>query len=187
MSVRTPVRLPAQPLEDWLNARYANASGADDVQTNGRLTAQRIAELIDCCRGSVQRWRAGGIPLYSADRAAIRAGAHPLEVWPQFHSVESDNPMSITFYVDHHDLDELRALDSEAAPSLNVCHGNAGQLQHLLGLTPTPCGEIDAGELLERIAAVDERAADPSLARRLHALSNVATAAARPGRDVAWY
>lgn len=187
MTVRTAVRLPAQPLEDWLNARYSNTSGADDVQTNGRLTAQRIGQLIGCCRGSVQRWRADGIPLHSADRAAIRAGAHPLEVWPQFHTVESDNPMSTTFYVDHHNLDELRAFDSEAAPSLNVCHGNAGQLRHLLGLTATPCGEIDAGELLERIAAVDERAADPVVARRLHALTNVATAAARLGRAVAWY
>jgi hypothetical protein len=85
--------LPIGPLEAWLNAHYANTSVSADEQLGGRLSARRIGELIgyhdnpSSGRAAVQRWRAGGVPLYSADRAAVRAGAHPAEVWPNFHTI----------------------------------------------------------------------------------------------------
>ena len=73
---RVRPRLPIGPLEAWLNARYANSSPAPDVQLGGRLigpTDRRTARLrpVAAGRGAVQRWRAGGVPLYSADRAAV--------------------------------------------------------------------------------------------------------------------
>jgi hypothetical protein len=91
---RTHPRLPIGPLEAWLNARYANSSTSADQQLNGRLSARRIAELLgyhrlDSGRQAVQRWRAGGVPLYAADRAAVAAGAHPAEIWPNFHTIEN--------------------------------------------------------------------------------------------------
>jgi hypothetical protein len=92
---RQQPRLPIGPLEAWLNARHANTSSSADRQLAGRLSARRIGELIgyhdnpDAGRAAVQRWRAGGVPLYSADRAALRAGAHPAEVWPDFHTIRA--------------------------------------------------------------------------------------------------
>jgi hypothetical protein len=93
-SRRPQPRLPIGPLEAWLNARYANSSASADDQLDGRLSARRIAELlgyerVESGRAAVQRWRAGGVPLYAADRAAVRAGAHPAEIWPDFHAVDN--------------------------------------------------------------------------------------------------
>lgn len=33
---------------------------------------------------TIQRWKTTGIPLYSADRLAIRLGTHPAIIWPQW-------------------------------------------------------------------------------------------------------
>ena len=33
---------------------------------------------------TIQRWKTNGIPLYSADRLAIRLGVHPANIWPQW-------------------------------------------------------------------------------------------------------
>jgi hypothetical protein len=98
MNRRVLPRLPFEPLERWLNTRYTNTDSRADAQLGGHLTARRIAELVgydanpDTGRLIVQRWRAGGIPLYAADRAAITAGAHPLELWPNFATITSDPP-----------------------------------------------------------------------------------------------
>jgi hypothetical protein len=92
--------------------------------------------------------------------------------------------MSVTFHIDNHSRAEAHALEIEDAATLNVNNANAGHLQALLGLPPEPCGEINPTELLDRITAGD--AVRPDVARRLQALAEVATAAARVGRDVAW-
>jgi hypothetical protein len=93
--------------------------------------------------------------------------------------------MSVTFHIDNHSGAEAHALEVEGAPTLNVTNANAGHLQALLGLPPEPCGEINPTDLLDRIAAAGD-AVRPDVARRLQALAEVATAAARIGRDVAW-
>ena len=85
-------RYPAQPpnpdgpLEDWLNARYRNHSSGADRQCRGRLSTERIAELIGFTRQAVGAVARRRVPRWSADRAAINAGTHPLEVWPDFHA-----------------------------------------------------------------------------------------------------
>ena len=33
---------------------------------------------------TIQRWKTSGIPLYSADRLAIRLGVHPANIWPDW-------------------------------------------------------------------------------------------------------
>jgi hypothetical protein len=189
--VRCQPRLPTSPLEAWLNARYTNTSPSADEQLGGRLSARRIAVLVgytdnpDAGRSIVQHWRGAGIPLYAADRAAIRAGTHPVAIWPQFHHLADEDTMSVTFHIDHRTRAELDALEIEGAPTLNVNNANAGHLQALLGLTPGPYGEIAGAELLARITAVGS-VDQPPIARRLRALADVATAAVRLGRDVAW-
>lgn len=51
------------------------------------LTDGVISDSTGYSRAMINRWRAEGeIPLYAADRAAIRAGAHPLLIWgDEFH------------------------------------------------------------------------------------------------------
>jgi hypothetical protein len=94
---RARPRLHFDALEAWLNARYTNTSMSADRQLDGRLSARRIGELVgyhdnpESGRAAVQRWRAAGVPLYAADRAAVHAGAHPLEVWPDFHADLTDD------------------------------------------------------------------------------------------------
>jgi len=47
-----------------------------------QLTDSTIATHVGVGRHTVFRWRkAGSIPLHSADRAAIHAGFHPIEIW----------------------------------------------------------------------------------------------------------
>ena len=82
------------PLENWLNTRYHNLSASADRQCGGRLSTGRIAELVGFTRQAVHRWRADGVPLWSADRAATNAGAHPLELWPDFHADLADRGQS---------------------------------------------------------------------------------------------
>ena len=86
IATRRSRRFPMAPLEEWLNARYRNHTSGTDRQCRGRLSTERIAELIGFTRQAVGRWHADGVPRWSADRAAINAGTHPLEVWPDFHS-----------------------------------------------------------------------------------------------------
>lgn len=82
-------RFPMDPLEDWLNRRYSNHSASTDRQTGGRLSTERIAELVGFSRQAVRRWRDQGIPLWSADRAAINAGVHPAALWDDFAGVDT--------------------------------------------------------------------------------------------------
>lgn len=43
-----------------------------------------LAERLDVSKRTVCRWRKGGrVHLFAADRLAIRAGYHPVELWPE--------------------------------------------------------------------------------------------------------
>ena len=79
-------RVPFGPLEDWLNARSRNPSANADAYSGGDLTTSTIGEIVGVTRQTLYRWRINGIPWWSADAAAIHAGAHPVELWPDFHS-----------------------------------------------------------------------------------------------------
>ena len=83
-------RFPLRPLEDWLNARYRNPSTNADYQNGGELTATTIGHLVGVTRQTLYRWRNNGIPWWSADAAAIHAGVHPVELWPDFHTTTGE-------------------------------------------------------------------------------------------------
>lgn len=66
------VRLPYDDLERYLRARC-------DVE---RLTVTRMARMCDVARETVYRWRrAGHVPEFAADRAAVALGVHPATIW----------------------------------------------------------------------------------------------------------
>ncbi len=54
----------------------------------GATTDRDIARATDSTRRTVQRWRHDGLSPRQADRAAIRAGFHPANVWPSWYHAE---------------------------------------------------------------------------------------------------
>ena len=88
MSGRSDRRFSIEPLERLF-------SNSDEEQQRrqwtptadpDRVLASVVAERLSLPNGTVYRYRREGIPLRSADRLAIQAGYHPVEVWPDFHS-----------------------------------------------------------------------------------------------------
>jgi hypothetical protein len=80
-------RFLIEPLED--------ASGFGNVEhiqcgKARAATAGGLAEQLGVSQGTVQRWRSEGVPLWAADRAAIRLGVHPHSLWPDFHHEHLD-------------------------------------------------------------------------------------------------
>lgn len=52
-------------------------------------TVAALARASGCPRSSFTRWqREGGIPLFTADRIAIRLRLHPVEVWPEWYQID---------------------------------------------------------------------------------------------------
>ena len=54
------------------------------------LNAINLCELARRTKYSVRtlhRWKHTGIPLYAADRIAIRLGVHPSQIWTDWYSV----------------------------------------------------------------------------------------------------
>lgn len=47
-----------------------------------------LAELAGTTVRAVQRWRHRGVPWSIADRAAIRLGLHPAELWPDWWTLD---------------------------------------------------------------------------------------------------
>jgi hypothetical protein len=41
-----------------------------------------IAQATETCRRTVQRWKHDGMTVDQADRAAVKAGFHPANIWP---------------------------------------------------------------------------------------------------------
>lgn len=65
-------RLPYEPLGDHLR-------GIERVQ---RLSMTRAARSCDVSRETLLRWRrTGQVPVFAADRVAVRLGVHPAAIW----------------------------------------------------------------------------------------------------------
>ena len=77
---------PIPPARGLAERPLPNPSTSADFQTGGQLTAPTIGAIIAVTRQTLYRWRDKGIPWWSADAAAIHAGAHPVELWPDFHT-----------------------------------------------------------------------------------------------------
>lgn len=51
----------------------------------GITEVTKLAETIGMSRKSCYRYFASGLTVFVADKLAVAAGVHPLEVWPDFH------------------------------------------------------------------------------------------------------
>lgn len=85
--------LPLAPLERQLTlqlgCRGVRPRFGDSHDPHLASTAE-LAEAAGISGRVWTRWRREGrLPLRSADRAAIRAGFHPAEIWPEFCEVVS--------------------------------------------------------------------------------------------------
>ena len=86
--------LPIEPLEAWFEAHHPcdNERAHSAEQHHGRVSGARLAGLLGVKPATVRMWRQrGGIPLYSADRAAVALGVHPCELWPDWWDLPEPN------------------------------------------------------------------------------------------------
>jgi hypothetical protein len=85
------VHLPLDPLERRLLAlldRRGVITCEDSWSDPNLATAAELAALTGTCPRNWHRWRrAGTLPWDRADEIAVGIGAHPLEIWPEFHEV----------------------------------------------------------------------------------------------------
>ena len=93
MTIPAP-RVPFAPLEVYLAEVYRRRPyeftrrGALDVMDDMALTVGFIAELAGVSRRAVHRWKIAGVPVWYADRIAVRAGGHPTAIWPDWYELE---------------------------------------------------------------------------------------------------
>lgn len=87
-------RVSVEALTDYIRVTYE--PDEYDVQTELGFTIGRIADLIGVAPASIHRWRKeGGIPLFSADRAACRLGIHPSLIWPDWIYLCDDSELEL--------------------------------------------------------------------------------------------
>ena len=73
------IRLPFAPIEEF-------------VQPTPESATAELALRLDATRSAVHRWRKFGIPVFSADKAAIALGVHPCLIWPEWFDVPAERP-----------------------------------------------------------------------------------------------
>lgn len=73
------VRLEFRPLWRQVFLRFDEPIW-DRFWQNG-FTMSMCADLLDVARETLQIWKRDGVPVYSADKAAVRLGLHPVEIW----------------------------------------------------------------------------------------------------------
>lgn len=78
--------LPVEPLEAWFALNCPPTDIHQDIaeERMGRVSANRLADSLGVHRHTLARWRVHGIPLHSADAAAITLGLHPAELWDEW-------------------------------------------------------------------------------------------------------
>lgn len=87
-------RFPLGPLlvaSGALHATQFQESARADGRYENREDAPRVmpalAEATGVSVGQLHRWKREGIPLRSADRAAVAIGHHPGEIWEEWWEV----------------------------------------------------------------------------------------------------
>jgi len=66
-------------LLDWADRTYARTDPSRDGTVGAHGALQR---LLGVDRRTSHKWRAqGGMPLHAADRLAVAAGVHPVDIW----------------------------------------------------------------------------------------------------------
>lgn len=85
-------RLPFEPLESVIRGpriRHVPGCPCSTGFVPGRrldvcMTDFELAERLGTATKTITTWRQFGVPLWSADRAAVHIGRHPGELWPEF-------------------------------------------------------------------------------------------------------
>lgn len=82
-------RLPLAPLEvrlcAHLDRRGVHTRGSDPWDPL-LVSSEELAELVGVTSRTWNRWRVDGVPILRADLAAVAIDAHPLDIWPDFHT-----------------------------------------------------------------------------------------------------
>jgi hypothetical protein len=86
------VYFPSAPLLDrvrdgrpWHRANGACTYCSGDRSSAACVTTQEVADVLDVTHETVSRWKAGRrVSVTHADDLAVRAGAHPGELWPSW-------------------------------------------------------------------------------------------------------
>ena len=55
------------------------------VDTEFKVLPATVARRTGVSRQTVYRWATSGVPIWTADRIAVRMGVHPIMIWPHFH------------------------------------------------------------------------------------------------------
>ena len=88
MSAYQTARLPYAELENYLFGCDELIAQFSNNPDEHRVSISSIALRCGVSRQTATRWRNEGIPLFAADKLAIRLGVHPLIIWPTFHTEE---------------------------------------------------------------------------------------------------
>lgn len=81
-----------EPLHAFMRRRYwgfyVPQRYAQGAAWTERLSTAEVAEVLGVSRRQVCRWAAHGLTPYEADRLAVKVGAHPAQVWPEWFELE---------------------------------------------------------------------------------------------------
>lgn len=82
-------RLPLEPLVRVARTVWRPTATNTPAGPGGALpfSDRDLADVLGVNRRSVARWRRGGMPEPTADRAAVELGLHPSLVWPDWWEV----------------------------------------------------------------------------------------------------
>jgi hypothetical protein len=84
----TRVRLPMDPL--------LHEIGSDTHLGAAKRLAARCGGRVESWHRSILRWVKNGIPRASAERITETLGVHPMELWPEFERVKSQQSTAIS-------------------------------------------------------------------------------------------
>ncbi len=80
-------RLPFEPVRTWIGPLLTHVGGSERGSERDYGCNALIGEMMGVSTRTVNRWANEGVPARRADAVAISLGAHPLELWPDYHEV----------------------------------------------------------------------------------------------------
>lgn len=86
--------LPVAPLMGFAAARagmpwHPPTPNCPECLTGTHFSRQQFADSVKVSVVTVRSWWRNGVPLWSADRAAVRLGVHPAAIWPEWFDLDT--------------------------------------------------------------------------------------------------